>query len=137
MKVAFTPILAPSRCIHWFQIESHDNGKDAWSKSTSNFRPLLHVYACVCQRLTCTDVVDNLRRSTFGSEEAIHGPNERLDYRSACWLRSQESEERTLQQCERSRPRSVATYGRGRRARTAASKAHRRGHSYRPYGRAA
>src|SRR5216110_730894 len=84
---------------------------------------------CVCQRLTCTDVGDNVRRSTFGSEEAIHGPNERLDYRSACWLRSQESEERTLQQCERSRPRSVATYGRGRRARTAASKAHRRGHS--------
>jgi len=35
-------------------------------------------------------VVDNLRRSTFGSEEAIHGPNERLDYRSARWLRSQE-----------------------------------------------
>src|SRR6267143_919686 len=72
-------------------------------------------------------VVDNLSRSIFGSEEAIHGPNERLDYRSTCWLRSQESEERTLQQCERSRPRSVATYGRGRRARTTASKACRWG----------
>src|SRR5437762_14295362 len=44
---------------------------------------------CVCQRLTCTDVGDNVRRSIFGSEEAIHGPNERLDYRSACRLRSQ------------------------------------------------
>src|ERR1700674_1394892 len=92
---------------------------------------------CACQRLTCTDVVDNVRRSTFGSEEAIHGPNERLNHRSACWLRSQESEKRTLQQCERSRPRSVATHGRGRRARTAASKAHRRGHSSRPYRTAA
>jgi Arc/MetJ-type ribon-helix-helix transcriptional regulator len=41
---------------------------------------------CACQRSASADFVDSLGKSAFGGEGAIDGPNERLDYGSACWL---------------------------------------------------